>query len=414
MERVPLTTWGSDLDDKPAKIIELLKKIRRQVIYWVLGRLTNTGRVFFNKVRRRFYVLENRFKPSMSYAQSEVTHSRIFVNICIPDLYFYNSYPGKLKGKLDRLYLVEEYFPGMRRSLGKRKLERLDIFNLHFIDQMKLNHFETLQLIDELRTANIKIVLTAHDLTPHSKQPEIYDQIFQAWFGSADGIIHHSRWGMATLLSRYQIPESTKHAIIYNLGGTGEGAVTTAVQRAGAEAAFGLNGVPIRIGIVGQPRRERLVAEFLEGFSQTLRHDMEIACWSLSEHDVVPNDPRIVIAEKHKYVLNRTMKMRLRVCDVISIPYQEDGEMLTTGVITSAVEAGIGILRTDWPFLKEVAGDVGIYIGSDVGSFTAGLSHLTVDDVERAKRASLELRRASNWRTTAQEYGKFYESVLES
>jgi hypothetical protein len=102
----------------------------------------------------------------------------------------------------------------------------------------------------------------------------------------------------------------------------------------------------------------------------------------------------------------------LRACDIVAIPYREDGEMLTSGVLRSAVEVGLGILRTDWAFLKEVAGDVGIYIGRDAESFATGLSSLSAEDAGRAKRASLELKNLSNWRTTAQGYGKFFESLL--
>jgi hypothetical protein len=308
--------------------------------------------------------------------------------------------------------LVEEYFPEKRRDLAGRSHRHFDVFNLHHIDELKLDYFETLQLISELRDAHTKIVVTAHDLTPHSKQPEVWDPIFQAWFGSADGIIHHSNWGMSVLRSRYQIPESTRHAIIYNRGGSDEVGVTTSAQRARAEAALRLNKIPLRIGIVGHPRKERLVTEFLEGFAKTERSDMEIVCWSLSDQDVVPNDPRIVIAKEQKYVLESTFRRRLRACDIVAIPYREDGEMLTSGVLRSAVEVGLGILRTDWAFLKEVAGDVGIYIGRDAESFATGLSSLSAEDAGRAKRASLELKNLSNWRTTAQGYGKFFESLL--
>jgi glycosyltransferase involved in cell wall biosynthesis len=267
-------------------------------------------------------------------------------------------------------------------------------------------------LIGHLRANQIKIVVTAHDLTPHSKRPEYYDPLYQAWLSAADGIIHHSEWGAEALRARYKVPEETKNAMVLNLGRSDMTRVTTPTERAAIEAALGLAKVPIRIGIVGTPRKEKLVVEFLEGFARTIRDDMQITCWSLAEHEVVPDDRRIAIAERYRPVSNRTFRKRLAVCDVIAIPYQSDGEMLTTGLTGSAMEVGIGILRTDWPFLEEVFGDAGIYVGNDVESFAAGLSRLTIDEIRLAQEASLELRRSHSWRTMAEEYGKFYDSVL--
>ncbi|MGA2874417.1 MAG: hypothetical protein ABSE82_02650 [Nitrososphaerales archaeon] len=392
---------------------KLGKKIRRWAIYLILGRATDALRIISNQLCRLSFGYANYSKSFQSNTPPIISRSRAFINIMIPNLHDGNSFPKLVARHFDRKYLVEEYFPSKRRSLNKRNSSQIEIFHLHFIDQMKLDYSQTITLIDELRAANIKIVVTAHDLTPHTKQPEIYDPLFQAWLGAADGIIHHSHWGADILQSRYRISAGTKHAIISFPGGQGKLRATTSAQRTFAEISLGLKKIPIRIGIVGAPRRERLVTEFLEGFAKTERDDLEIACWSLDEHDIVPRDPRIVIAERYKHVSNYTFRMRLRACDVIAIPYQKDGEMLTTGVVNSALDAGIGVLRTDWPFLKEVFGDAGIYVGSNAEGFAMGLSRLTVEDVESAKRASLELRASNNWRRIAQQYGIFYESLFE-
>jgi glycosyltransferase involved in cell wall biosynthesis len=275
-----------------------------------------------------------------------------------------------------------------------------------------LDYSETIRLIDSLRGAGVKIVLTAHDLTPHSKQPELYDPLYQAWLGAADGVIHHSQWGLGALRARYQIREQAKHAIIFLLGGRNKRSVVSPAKRARLEAALGLTAVPIRIGIFGTTRRERLVTEFLEGFARTTRDDTQVTCWSLTDQDVVPRDPRIVIPRRTRHVHDRTFRRMLAVCDVIAVPYQVDGEMLTTGFASSAVEAGIGVLRTDWPYLKEVLGDAAIPIGNDVEGFSMALSRLGVDDIERAKRTSSRLRSSHSWRTIAAQYEEFYESVL--
>jgi glycosyltransferase involved in cell wall biosynthesis len=391
---------------------KIRKKVRQLALYLLLGRLTDSKRRCKNQVRRLSLVLSQSFVQLVRPKPAESQRARLFINVCVPNLHNGNNFSRVLARRFGRNYLIEEYFPSKRRSFQKRTLGHLDIFHLHFIDALRLDHAETVQLIGELHAAKIKIVITAHDLTPHTKQPEFYDPIFQAWLGAADGVIHHSNWGMGVLESRYEIPASTKHTIIANLGGKRRHRGTTPSQRARAESALGLKSIPIRIGILGMPRKERLVKEFLQGFAMTERQDMEVACWSLSETDPIPDDPRIVIAERHKHVGDHVFRKRSRACDVIAVPYQEDGEMLSTGVTRSALDVGVGVLRTNWPFIVEVFGDAGIYIGSDVASFAGGLSELTVDEVQRAKLASLELGKSNNWRQIAQKYEEFYELIL--
>ena len=389
-----------------------MTRFKQWAIYFFLSRLVNHVRIFSNHRRRFLLALSPNSKYPSSTTSSAFKKPRNFINVCVPNLFYGNSYPKNVVRRLDRRFLVEEFFPRSSESSRIRKLKKFDIFHLNFVDVLQLDYPETIQLIGQLQAAKVKIVVTAHDLTPHSKQPEYYDPLFQTWLSAADGIVHHSQWGLTALRTRFQIPERTKNAVIFNLGRRDDVAVVGPKKRRRIETALGIAQVPIRIGIVGAPRKERMIAEFLEGFSRTTRADMQVTCWSLTEQDIVPNDPRIAIAEKYRHVRNRTFRKRLEICDVIAIPYQSDGEMLTTGVVASAMEVGIGILRTDWPFLEEVFGDAGIYIGKDAESFTVGLSRLTLGDIQLAKKASLKLRLSNSWQVIAEQYGRLYESVL--
>jgi hypothetical protein len=61
----------------------------------------------------------------------------------------------------------------------------------------------------------IPIVWTIHNLKPHIIfNPGFQARLYQRFADSADGVIHHSRCGMRTVLKSYNFRESTKHAMI--------------------------------------------------------------------------------------------------------------------------------------------------------------------------------------------------------
>jgi len=49
--------------------------------------------------------------------------------------------------RLDRRFLVEEFFPRSSESSRIRKLKKFDIFQLNFVDVLQLDYPETIQLI---------------------------------------------------------------------------------------------------------------------------------------------------------------------------------------------------------------------------------------------------------------------------
>ena len=195
-------------------------------------------------------------------------------------------------------------------------------------------------VLRDLDRRRVPVVWTAHNLTPHEKRPEAYDPIYELWAEQVDAIIHHSFSGMERFRHRYPTGPRTQHVVIPH-GHFGDLWADHAPEdRAAAEAALGLPPCGLRIGIVGAPRREKLVGEFLRGVVASHRTDVQVACWSLEAVDEVPDDPRIVVAEPYEMADAASYATRLAACDVLAMPFDPDGEMLATGTAFDAIGRG--------------------------------------------------------------------------
>ena len=151
----------------------------------------------------------------------------------------------------------------------------------------------------------------------------------------------------------------------------------------------------MRIGLLGAPRAEKQVQAFLDGFAASDRDDLQLVCWSLGPDDVVPDDPRIAVAEPYEMVDADLYARRLAACDLLALPFDPDGEMLATGVASDVVGLGLGALVSDWGYLTELLGAAGIRCGHTPESVTAALDALTEAQVLDAQAASRPCRPSS-------------------
>jgi glycosyltransferase involved in cell wall biosynthesis len=258
----------------------------------------------------------------------------------------------------------------------------------------------------------VPVVWTAHNLTPHEKRPDVYDSIYRLWAERAEAVIHHSHAGRDRFLERYPSPPGTRHVVIPH-GHFGElWADHAPTDRAAAERALGLAPCRLRIGVVGAPRREKLVAELLRGVAASARTDVQVACWSLDRSDQVPDDPRIVVAETYEMTDAATYATRLAACDVLAMPFDPDGEMLATGTVFDAIGRGLPVLRSDWSFLVESLGDAGIPMGHTAASIAASIDGLDDDVIERARHAALVRRDELAWDLISARTLSLFEDVL--
>ena len=293
-------------------------------------------------------------------------------------------------------------------------LRTVDVFHLHFINELTFDFDETNSFIRRLQAAGTKIVWTAHDLIPHNKDYEKYESIFALWARAADGVIHHSHFGEQLIRDRYQFRDECKHDIIMEAFNRNHANISLREQRASIERTYDLTPTPIRIALIGNPRVERKVLDFLESVRMSSNFDIQVVCWSLRPDETAPVDPRIAIAESWTFVDDEEITKRLAMSDLLAMPISPDGEMLTTGLVGDAIGMGLGMLTSSWNFLKETTGDSGIHCGDTIEEMAKSLDNLTMTNVVHAQRASVRIRESRNWSNAGAQHLAFYQRVLDN
>lgn len=296
------------------------------------------------------------------------------------------------------------------------RLADIDLLHVHWPEWLAFDDLDAHRaIVRELRHHGVPVVWTAHNLTPHEKRAEVYDPIYALWAEAADGVIHHSAWGEARMRERYAFGPDCRHEVIPHghFGRMWERAGLP--DRAEAERRLGLRPLPeggLRIGVVGAPRAEKRVQEVLDAVAACDRTDVELACWSLDGTEVVPDDPRIAIAERYRMVDRAAYATRLAACDVLALVFDPDGEMLATGAGADAIGLGLPALRSDWGYLVEHLGGAGLAAGHDAASIAAAIDGLTPDVIAGARAAAAERRVELDWAALAVPTAALFERVV--
>jgi hypothetical protein len=286
-----------------------------------------------------------------------------------------------------------------RPNVARERLSQVDAFHLHwpewFVDTPEQADV-FIRLLDETDTL---LVWTQHNLRPH-RDVERYDELYQRFASAARLVVHHSEWGRDAIMARYRFGDDADHIVLPH-GHFGAMTDISDADRRAVEREFGLNPVAIRLAIVGAPRREKQTSRFMQAFAATTRQDMQLVVLSLDD-EPVPDDPRIV-ALPYEFVSRELYNRRLAMADAIVLPFDPDGEMLTTGIVGDVVGLGLPAIVSSWPYLTETLGAAGLAYASD-DELVALLESLSSQDLDRAAEASVRLQDDLSWDRIAAEF----------
>jgi len=298
---------------------------------------------------------------------------------------------------------------GKARSFDEM-LADADIFHLHWPEWLLPPdvglHY---QFATALKRSGLTLITSQHNLRAH-RPNETLDQIYGLWAGFADGVIHHSQWGMERALAILPYRADCRHIVI---GHPHFGPlITQRDTRQEIEQQLGWRTDVTRLSIVGAPRPGKEVDEAIAAFARTSRPDLELRVFSVDGKGPVPDDPRIFV-EPYSRVDRSTYDRRLIASDALIMPFHRT-LMVTTGTVADAIAHGLPSLTSDWPFLEEVLGDAAIPYGTHPAELSTCLEHLDRTQLQHAADAAVALQARYDPAATAEALFAFAKEVRTS
>lgn len=273
----------------------------------------------------------------------------------------------------------------------RRHLAGTDIFHLHWPEWLLPQDLALhRRFATFLRHAGVSLVWSQHNLAAH-RSPVGWQPVYEFWAGQADGVIHHSQWGMSVARAMLPFRPDTLHVVIPHPH-FGSLKLPDSRPRAEMEAELGWHHHVLRLAIVGSPRPGKLVTEAARAIARSSRKDIELRIFSLGPGETSIADPRIM-AEPYTRVDRALWDQRLAVSDALVMPFHQT-PMLTTGTAADAVAHGLPCLASDWPFLAEVLGQAAIVYGAHPLLLTDVIDRLDREMLAGARDAALALQRA--------------------
>lgn len=245
-----------------------------------------------------------------------------------------------------------------------------------------------LAFLEELGRQPLQVVWTLHNRLPHGGEWEWGERLYGEWAKLTKAALHHSRWGAARMRVALPFGEGCRHAVVphphygaYMAAGPG---------KAEAERELGLEPVPIRIGVVGRPQKEKQVELVMAAFAAAANPDLELLVTAVRPETVIPDDGRIRAFARTAMEPRERIALYTAACDLlVSCPTGE--RYLTSGIVADAVGQGVGMICNRWPFLEEIMGEAALYFddGDPAGlsRLLAGLDRATVDKLAAASQA---------------------------
>ncbi len=288
----------------------------------------------------------------------------------------------------------------------------LDVLHLHWPEWYSgIDPIRTAEVIRQFEDADTRVLWTMHNLLPHLFREEGARASYQLWAEAADGVIHHTEWGRDRALATYTYGDHTRHVVIPH--GHWAERFGPGPTREDAAARWGLPDAPIRVGVIGAPRIDKLVQHVIDGFHRCSRTDIQLVLYSQVDEQV-PDDDRIVTFP-YTHVSEADYASRVAALDALVLPFEvEHTGMLMTGTLFDVIGFGRAAICSDWPVLRETLGDAGCYYGVGADDLTAFFDSVSADDLRAAGAAAAELRHRYDWGPIADTTAAFIDELVGS
>jgi len=263
--------------------------------------------------------------------------------------------------------------------------------------------------IQTVKDSGRPIVWTQHNLVPHHSRSDAMLDIYRQWAQAADVVIHHSVWGRDLALQTHRYRNDCRHEVLrhgywdHRFDSIGH------VDRARAERMFRWQPVPIRLAVIGAPRIDKRVQDVLDAFTATDRPDIELVI-RLNGGETLPDDSRIHY--DYLELQEQAYACKLKAVDAVILPFDPEGQMLTTGTAADILGAGTGVICSDWGYAREVFAGSEICYGSGVADLQTCLEDLTVDQLDASKAGVIERRSDFEWDLVAAELLALYDDLV--
>jgi hypothetical protein len=267
-----------------------------------------------------------------------------------------------------------------------------------------------MKFIEALSRSGVKIVWTMHNRRPHHWDEERGRKLYEAWARVADGVIHHSEWGMKLIRAELPFRSEARHVVIPH-GHFGARRIPPR-SRAEIEAAFGLPNCAIRFGITGGWRKEKQAEMVMEAFTKAARPDQQLVITAYQPGTPNPADPRIIFLPRGSYMSNEQVTDYNHLCDAFVSGHSGQRSYLTSGLLADAIGEGIPVVVPRWEFFIEMVGDAAIYHDATVESLAQLFASITVADIERGKAAFRALQPKFAWPALAAKTLALYRSLM--
>jgi glycosyltransferase involved in cell wall biosynthesis len=266
-----------------------------------------------------------------------------------------------------------------------------------------------MKFIEELGGKDAHVVWTMHNRRPHHWDEARGRELYEAWARIADGVIHHSEWGMELIRAELPFREDARHVVIPH-GHFGEQRIRSR-SRAEIEASLGLPPCAMRFGAVGRWQKEKQIELAMEAFTKAARPDQQFVVTAYLPGAPKPADPRIIFLPRGAYMSREQFSDYVILCDALVTAHVGGRSYLTSGFIADAIGEGIPVIVSRWEFFLEMLGDAAFYHDNTVDSLAAVFASMTEADLERGKKLSRALQPKFAWPALAAKTLALYRSL---